>query len=397
MFRLLSVLLLVFIGNSYGRPVKTLSISSANNRLTLNLLQQLYNEENNVFFSPFSISTAFGMLFNGAKDKSAQELSEVLGYNFGHLSNDGINEEFATVLRQMQDIDQNKYQLNVANKLVAQQSFQILQTFRDDLQKYFQTDIESTDFIQNGKAAMDAINEWVRHQTHDMIQKLLDQPLSQSTRLVLLNAFYFKGIWKTKFLKNETHEEVFFNKGITEMKTQMMSRVGNFNFTQIPELDSSLLELPYSEEDMSLYIVLPNQRQGLKRLTTDLTDFAVIEKSITHLREVKVHVTIPKFKIETSYSLNKPLMALGMKQIFTPEADLSRIDGKKDLYVSEVLHKAVIEVNEEGSEAAAVTGIVIEVKSVIQDIYFRADHPFVFFIRDNRNGMILFSGHINKF
>jgi len=377
--------------------VKTLSISSANNRLTLNLLQQLYNEENNVFFSPFSISTAFGMLFNGAKDKSAQELSEVLGYNFGHLSNDGINEEFATVLRQMQDIDQNKYQLNVANKLVAQQSFQILQTFKDDLQKYFQTDIESTDFIQNGKAAMDAINEWVRHQTHDMIQKLLDQPLSPSTRLVLLNAIYFKANWKTKFLKNETHEEVFFNKGITEMKTQMMSRSGNFNFTQIPELDSSLLELPYSEEDMSLYIVLPNQRQGLKRLTTDLTDFAVIEKSITHLREVKVHVTIPKFKIETSYSLNKPLMALGMKQIFTPEADLSRIDGKKDLYVSEVLHKAVIEVNEEGSEAAAVTAIVIEVKSVIQDIYFRADHPFVFFIRDNRNGMILFSGHINKF
>jgi serpin B len=377
--------------------VKTLSISSANNHLTLNLLQQLYNEENNVFFSPFSISTAFGMLFNGAKDKSAQELSEVLGYNFGHLSNDGINEEFATVLRQMQDIDQNKYQLNVANKLVVQQNFDILQTFRDDLQKYFQTDIESTDFVHNGKAAMDAINEWVRLQTHDKIQKILSEPLSPSTRLVLLNAIYFKGIWKTKFLKNETHEEVFFNKGITEMKTQMMYRSGNFNFTQIPELDSSLLELPYSEEDMSLYIVLPNQRQGLKRLTTDLTDFAVIEKSITHLREVKVHVTIPKFKIETSYSLNKPLMALGMKQIFTPEADLSRIDGKKDLYVSEVLHKAVIEVNEEGSEAAAVTGIVIEVKSVIQDIYFRADHPFVFFIRDNRNGMILFSGHINKF
>jgi len=233
-----------------------------------------------------------------------------------------------------------------------------------------------------------------------MIQKLIDQPLSPSTRLVLLNAIYFKANWKTKFLKNETHEEVFFNKGITEMKTQMMSRVGNFNFTQIPELDSSLLELPYSEEDMSLYIVLPNQRQGLKRLTTDLTDFAVIEKSITHLREVKVHVTIPKFKIETSYSLNKPLMALGMKQIFTPEADLSRIDGKKDLYVSQVLHKAYIEVNEEGSEAAAVTAIVISKTAsvVVRPEFetFRADHPFVFFIRDNRNGMILFSGHINK-
>jgi len=139
---------------------------------------------------------------------------------------------------------------------------------------------------------------------------------------------------------------------------------------------------------------------SLKRLTTNLTDFEVIEKSITHLREVKVHVTIPKFKIETSYSLKKPLMALGMKEVFTPEADLSRIDGKKDLYVSEVLHKAYIEVNEEGSEAAAVTAIVIvETSSVVvkpEFETFRADHPFVFFIRDNRNGMILFSGHINK-
>jgi len=397
MFRLVALLLIVFIGYSYERPVNTLSISSANNRLALELLQSLYNEENNVFFSPFSISTAFGMLYLGSKDKTANELREVLGYNFQHLSNEDINEQFATVLRQIQDFDSNKYELDVANKLVVQQNFDILQTFKDNLNKYYETTIETADFSHNSVAATDSINQWVKKQTHDKIEKLLSEPLSPLTRLVLLNAIYFKGIWQTKFFKNQTEEEVFFNSGITEFKTQMMKRSGQFNYTEIPELESKLLELPYSGEDVSLYIVLPNERQGLKKLKTNLNDFAVIEKSITHLREVEVHTTIPKFKVEASYSLKDQLSGLGMKEVFTSNADLSGIDGKKDLEVSQVIHKAVIEVNEEGSEAAAATAIIVVDTSVeSRTVFFRADHPFVFFIRDNRNGMILFTGHINK-
>jgi serpin B len=396
MFRLIALLLIVFIGYSYERPVNTLSISNANNRLALELLQSLYNEENNVFFSPFSISTAFGMLYLGAKDKTANELREVLGYNFQHLSNENINEQFATVLRQIQDFDSNKYELDVANKLVVQQNFDILQTFKDDLNKYYETTIETADFSHNSVAATDSINQWVKKQTHDKIEKLLSEPLSPSTRLVLLNAIYFKGIWQTKFFKNQTEEQVFFNSGITEFKTQMMKRSGQFNYTEIPELESKLLELPYSGEDVSLYIVLPNERQGLKKLKTNLNDFAVIEKSITQLREVEVHVTIPKFKVEASYSLRDKLSELGMKEVFTSSADLSGIDGKKDLEVSQVIHKAVIEVNEEGSEAAAATAIVIKTKAIPQFKVFNASHPFTFFIRDNRNGMILFAGHVNK-
>jgi serpin B len=400
MYGLFALLLVVFIGNSNGRPVKTLSISSANNHLSLELLQQLYSEESNVFFSPFSISTAFGMLYLGARNKTADQLREVLGYNFGHLSNEAINEEFVTVLREIEDVDSNKYQLNVANKLVAQQNFDILETYKQNLKKYFQTTIDSADFVHNSVSVTDAINEWVKQQTHNKIVKLLSEPLSPSTRLVLLNAVYFKGIWETKFLKNETREEIFFNQGISEFKTQMMRRNGKFNLTEIPELDSKLLELPYSGDDISLYIVLPNERQGLKSVKSKLTDFALIEKSITQLKEVEVHVTIPKFKIETSYSLKEQLSQLGMKEVFTSSADLSGIDGRKDLEVSEVIHKAVIEVNEEGSEAAAATAIKVVLTSSISHEpkvqYFRADHPFAFFIRDNRNGMTLFAGHINK-
>jgi len=396
MFRFIALLVIVFIGNSYGRPVKTLSISNANNHLSLRLLQQLYNEESNVFFSPFSISSAFGMLYLGAKDKTADELREVLGYNFGHLSNADINEQFVTVLREIEDIDSNKYQLNVANKLVVQQDFNVLETYKQDLKKYYQSSLDLADFAHNSVNATDAINEWVKQQTHDKIAKLLTEPLSPLTRLVLLNAVYFKGIWETKFLTNETQEEVFFNRGITEMKTQMMRRKGKFNYTEIAELDSKLLELPYSGDDISLYIVLPNQREGLNKLRTNLNDFALIESSISHLREVEVQATIPKFKIESSYSLKDQLSQLGMKQVFSSNADLSGIDGRKDLEVSQVIHKAVIEVNEEGSEAAAATGVIVIIKAIPQSNIFQADHPFMFFIRDNRNGMVLFAGHVNK-
>jgi len=168
-------------------------------------------------------------------------------------------------LREIEDMDSNRYQLNVANKLVAQQNFDILETYKQNLKKYFETSIESADFVDNSVAATDSINQWVKQQTHDKIPELLSQPLSPLTRLVLINAVYFKGIWQTKFLNNETREEVFFNRGINEFKTQMMRRNGKFNYTEINELDSKLLEIPYSGEDISLYIVLPNQRNGPKK------------------------------------------------------------------------------------------------------------------------------------
>jgi serpin B len=396
MFRFVTILVILLIENSYERPVKTISISRANNYLSLQLFQHLYNEEKNVFYSPFSISSAFGMLYLGARDKTAEEMKEVLGYNFGHLSNDEVNQQFGSVLREISDMDSNKYQLNIANKLVAQQNFDILESYKDSLKKFYETTIETADFVHNSIAATNGINNWVKKETHDKIPKLLSQPLDSSTRLVLLNAVYFKGIFTTKFLKNETREKVFFNHGVNEMKTQMMRRNGKFNYTEVEVLNSKLLEIPYSGDDISLYVLLPNQKQGFNQLKSNLKDFAVIENSIRNMREVVVEVNIPKFKIEAEYELNKQLSELGMKQVFTSEADLSGIDGKRDLKVDKVIHKAVIEVNEEGSEAAAATAIVIVEESLPISYEFNANHPFMFFIRDNRNGMILFFGQINK-
>jgi serpin B len=397
MFKFVILLLVLIIDNSYEREVKTIPISSANNYLSLELLQQLYNEENNIFFSPFSISTAFGMLYLGARNQTADQMKEVLGYSFGNLSNDEVNKQFASVLREISDVDSNKYQLNVANKLVAQQNFDILETYKENLKKFFDTTIETADFVNNSIAATNDMNSWVKKQTHDKIPELLSRPLDSSTRLVLLNAIYFKGIFTTKFLENETREEVFFNRGVDELKTQMMRRNGKFNYTEIEELNSKLLEIPYSGDDISLYILLPNEKQGLKEMKSNLNDFAVFENSIRNMRENVVHVTIPKFKVEAEYELKGLLSMLGMKQVFNSESDLSGIDGKRDLFVSKVIHKAVVEINEEGSEARAVTAFVVKIPVSIPKIFeFKADHPFLFFIRDNRNGMILFIGQINQ-
>jgi len=283
--------------------------------------------------------------------------------------------------------------LNDANKLVVQMGFNISKTYQDDLVNYFESSIESVDFVKESQKAIDSINQWVSRQTHNKIEKLIDGPLDPSTVLILLNAIYFKGMFQYMFLKNETKEEVFFTADNKQSTVQLMRRRGQFNYTEVPELESQLLEIPYSGDEISLYILLPNERQGLKTLRKSFTNFSVLDKSISALTNETVDVLIPKFKIETKYSLPQKLSELGIKLVFTGSADLSGIDGKQDLQVSDVIHKAYIEVTEEGTEAAAATEVPIDRMGILQ---FRADHPFVFFIRNNVNGMVLFSGHVNQ-
>lgn len=398
MFKLLAITLAVIISQSSGRPVHSTLLSAANNKFNLDLLQHLYDDQKNVFMSPFSISAAFGMLYAGARGKTAEEMKEVLGYQSANLLDQQIYQQFSEVLTDIGRSDSNKYVLSVANKAIVQKDFDILESYKAYLQQYFKSSIESVDFADTSVA--NHINSWVSTQTHDKIKKILDGPLDPTTRLVLLNAVYFKGLFQTKFSKESTREETFFNGGNTQKATQMMRRTGKFNYTEVEEIDSKLLEIPYTGDDISLYIVLPNQREGLQTLNRGLHSWAQLENSIASLREKEVEVSIPKFKIETSYSLGPKLSEMGMKSVFTRSADLSGIDGRKDLDVSEVLHKAYVEVNEEGTEAAAVTAIVVRTNAAVlppePKPVFRADHPFMFFIRNNRNGMVLFAGHVNQ-
>lgn len=386
-------------GQSLGEMINKFPLSTASNHFGLQLVNQLSEDKNNVFISPLSLSIALAMLYSGANGTTAQEMRQALGYDSVHLIDQTIKREFKAVVEQIEALNSNETELSVANKMVVQKDLEVSEAFKEGLVTYYKSDIQYADFAREGQKTMDLINEWVSRETHNKIQRLLSEPLDPTTVLVLLNAIYFNGKFKIMFPKSETEEQIFFDSEDNQSLKPMMHREGKFKHALVPELDSQLLAIPYSGDQISLYVLLPNHRQGVAKLKTDLKDFSLLENSIASLTEKRVNVTLPKFKIETQYSLNDKLSQIGIKSAFTPEADLSGIDGKRDLRVSDVMHKAYIEVSEEGTEAAAVTGIVMTRLSLVdlpKEIEFRADHPFMFFIRIDTNRLILFSGIVNK-
>lgn len=374
-------------------------LSTANNQFGLQLLNQLSDDENNVFISPFSISNAFAMLYSGAKGGTAQELRRVLGYELANMTDQQLKEEFKSLLEQIES-GPKQYELRVANKMLVQNDFELLETFHENLRKYFKSNVESVDFADNPLDVMSSVNQFVNQQTNGKIKKLLDEPLSGSTRLLLLNAVYFEAKFRKRFERSESHISTFYENQDKEYPVMMMQKFATLNHTEVPELDSQLLEVPYKDNDISLYVLLPNQRQGLRSYRTLLTDFSLIDRKISELKERVVSATIPRFNVSTSYSLAKDLNQLGVRSAFGNDADLSGINGQQNLQVSKVLHKAYVEMSEEGTKAAAVTGISAVLKNKLippkDYITFKADHPFMFFIRNNKNGIVLFSGHINK-
>jgi len=220
--------------------------------------------------------------------------------------------------------------------------------------------------------------------------------LTEETRLVLVNAIYFKGDWANKFDPRKTVPREFTLGEKEKITVDMMHTKRKFGFSQNQELNFQMLELTYANEVLSMFVVLPNDTFGLGALEENLT-VCVINKMVKASRKEEVKVFLPKFKIESSLSLSEALKAIGMEQLFSSDlADLSGITGEKDLFVSAVIHKAFVEVNEEGSEAAAATAVAFAANCYVPEKQFNANHPFLFFIRDNKSGCILFWGRILK-
>lgn len=387
--------LLAFADLSRGQ----ISLSKASNHLALRLLQKLHSEQKNQFFSPFSISTALAMVYNGAKGETKKEMRQVLAYEQAQIGDQEVNDQFSQLLDTLAD-QSEAYELSFANRIIAQKDSEILEPFEECLKNYFRSEIEMIDFNEDPEQVVKDINEWAAKQTKDKIKEVLSEPLDPMTRLLILNAVYFKGVFRHKFDKKLTKKEIFFNGGTEETKTELMKRVGRFNYTEIEELDCKLLEIPYSGEQISLYIVLPNEKQGLNDLYNKLKDMEPIDEAIAQLRVRQVSAAIPKFRKDFSYVLNKLFTDLGMKSVFSKKADLSAINGNKNLFVSKFIHKSFVDMSEEGTEAAAVSAVQISAKSLQINkpklTQFRADHPFLFFIRNKINGIIFFCGQINQ-
>jgi serpin B len=398
------------------KPVTKINVKATakdNNAFALELFQELRSQEGNIFFSPYSVSSALGMTYGGAKNKTATGMEKAL-----HLSlfGNSFHSSLAALSKQLEkDATENKYQLSVANQLWGDKFFKkfFLQSFLDLNKKIYGANMETLDFKNDPKGAATSINDWVSKKTNEKIPELVSKEMFQKddpTALVLTNAIYFKGDWATKFEKENTKTDTFFLSAKDSTKTDLMFQQSNFLYAE--DTDAKILAIPYQGGSLQMVIVLPTKKDGLPELEKSLS-LAKLDGWVSSMFTEDVKVKLPKFKTRSSFSLNKPLISMGMKDAFEPDladfsgmADLEKLSiamgGESALYISDVVHKAFVEVNEEGSEAAAATAVIVGVNtttSVHQQVppkEFIANHPFLYMIRDTSSGAILFMGRMQN-
>ena len=368
------------------------SVVKGNNSFCFDLYRQLMSGQGNLFFSPYSISTALAMTYAGAKGETEKQIAEVLRFT---VPQDSLPIYYSTLQSDLNSIeDKGDVQLNIANSLWLQIGDSFLDSFLDLNKKYYDANMYLVNFAQSTKVR-NQINDWVEEKTHDKIQDLIKPPLPlPGTSLILCNAIYFKGNWLSKFDEVETRDHDFHLCKDSTIKVPMMFQKSDYRYMDFGVFEG--LELPYEGEDLSMVIFLPKEIEGLstleEHLSVDSVSLWIDQLMNTYDREVIV--TIPKFKTTSEFELAPTLSGMGMSDAFSPSADFSGINGARDLFISNVIHKAFVDVNEEGTEAAAATGIVMLKRGARQPLEFKANHPFMFLIRENQTGSILFIGRI---
>ncbi len=382
-------------GTSGPAAADLAAVVDGNNAFAVALYGQLRSQSGNLIFSPESISTALAMAYAGARGNTASEMAKTLHFT---LSPDRLHPAMGALLSDL-NAPHDGYQLRVADALWAQQGNTFLDDFLQLMKNDYGAGFNQVDFKDASEAARLTINNWIEQKTDDKIKDLL-QPgaLTPQTRLVLTNAIYFKGTWQTQFDKTQTKDEDFHLSQTNTIKAPLMHREGPFKYFNGGTFQA--LELPYKSDELSLIVFLPNDVSGLSSLEQSLS----ASNTQLWLRQLapvpKVILTMPKFKMTQQFGLKHALAALGMPQAFEKNlANFSGMTGKRDFVMSAVIHKAYIDVNEEGTEAAAATAVVFSralaiAANPVQPPIFRADHPFIFLIRDNRSGSILFLGRV---
>jgi serpin B len=369
------------------------AVTEGNNVFAVALYGRLRHQNGNLFFSPESISTALAMAYAGARGSTASEMAKTLHFT---LPPDKLHPAMGALLRDLNAAHEG-YQLSVANALWAQQGYTFLDDFLSLLKTDYGAGLNQVNFKGAPEAARLTINQWVEQKTQDKIKDLL-QPgaLRSDTRLVLTNAIYFKGDWETQFDKAQTKSEDFHLSPAQAATAPLMHREGRFSYFDGGTFQ--ILEIPYKSKELSMIVFLPKDAGGLSALEQSLTG-SNLQQWLDKLGSVpKVIVTIPKFKMTQQFELGSTLSAMGMPQAFSGSADFSGMTGHRDFAISEVIHKAYVDVNEEGTEAAAATAVTMRALAMRAPEgpppVFRADHPFVFMIRDNRSASILFMGRM---
>ena len=368
----------------------TQEVVDANNQFALELYTELSkNGKENIFYSPYSISAALAMTYEGAKGETKDEIKSVF-----HFPEDStLRPNFAKIYN---DINKNEedYELRTGNALWVQKDYPFLEDYINIVVKYYGGKVSNLDFVKETEKSRQTINNFIEEQTNGKIKDLIPKGvLDYLTRLVLTNAIYFKGTWQWEFNPKNT-EEVDFKITPTDIvKVPMMymkPEKAKFNYADLEDLQ--ILELPYKGEKISMLILLPKDNlEDIQPLTIE----KLKEWKSQMKKETLDEIYLPKFEFDTKYFMKEILSDMGMPTAFEMDADFSGMDGTKSLYIKEVIHQAYVKVDEKGTEAAAATGVVMKLTSIMPKNIFRADHPFIFIIQQNDTGNILFLGRVN--
>ncbi|XP_037061732.1 serpin B6-like isoform X1 [Peromyscus leucopus] len=330
----------------------------ANGTFALNLLKTLGEDSSkNVFFSPMSISSSLAMVFMGAKGDTANQMIQALSLDKCSGSGGGnVHQGFQALLTEVNKTG-TQYMLKTANRLFGEKTFDILASFKDSCRKFYEAEMEELDFKGDTEQSRQHINTWVAKKTEDKITELLcPGAVNSDTLLVLVNAIYFKGNWKKQFNKEDTREMSFKVTMNEEKPVQMMFQKSTVNMTYIGEISTTILLLPYAGNELNMIIMLPDDHVELRTVEKEITYEKFIEWTrLDKMDEEEVEVFLPRFKLEENYDMKEFLCKLGMTDAFENRADFSGIASKEGLFLSKVLHKSFVEVNEEGTEAAAAT------------------------------------------
>jgi serpin B len=371
------------------------TLVEGNNAFAFALLQVLREKEGNLFYSPYSISEALAMTYAGAKGDTEKSMADALNFL---LSQDKLHSAFNNLdllLKQRgqgaKGKDDEGFRLNIANAIWGQQGFNFLSSYLDMLAQNYGAGMRLVDYINETEKSRVTINDWVSDRTEGKIKDLIPQgSIDELTRLVLTNAIYFNAAWAFPFNADATKNGTFHALN-GDVQVPMMHQTEDFNY--IEGANYQAVELPYDGLELSMVILMP--KAGQYESFEKSLDANSIGQIISGMKETSVIFTMPKFEYESSLGLKDALTKLGMGVAFTENADFSGIDGKHDLLIQDVLHKAFVSVDEEGTEAAAATAVIVGITSMpINQKVMTVDQPFIFLIRDIQTNSIVFLGRV---
>ncbi len=389
----LSILLIgvLFIFSCYAQNTEIKTAEQGNSMFALELYNQLQTDKENVFFSPFSISSSLAMTYAGSAGETEAEMKEVMSYK---NNTESFHGEFKSILNNFKKKGEDNVKISVAQSVWTQKGYNFETPFLATVRANYLSPVKKADFVEtkNREAALKQINDWVAKQTSNKINNLLPkEALTDATKLVLISAIHFSGSWEKPFKKTSTKKLDFKLSSKKVEKMSFMVGVSNANYFENDLVQ--VVEIPY-KGDATMIIFLPKEEDGFSDLQEQFT-YENYTTWTSNYTKSRTSLTIPKFKIENDFDLEKPLKKMGMKTAFGKKADFSKMTGDEELFINKIIHKAYIEIDEDGTEAAAATAVVMDRKSTSNERpkAFRADHPFIFMIKENTTNTILFVGH----